>query len=337
MKTACVTSNQRFGDSVPESAIKIGLTLLVSFMLSFVGLTTIASGHGIEEPAEESVELVIEEASESESVSDKNQSVVIRGVRLMLEHNVPIATREAGVVIELPVQEGQLVNSRQTVVQLDRETWQAQLDSTIQQLRIAKKESSNDIDVRYAKKSAAVNQKVLARSAAAANAYHKSISKTELERLQLELERSRLSAEQANHSQAVKQLTSKLREAEQRLAKIRLDERSIKSPIDGQVAELMVQVGQYVGAGQTVARVISLDNLKIEAFVDSDQVVKITQGQSAAIEASINGKTIRSIGKVRYVSPEIDPLNSDVRVVIDLDNSDRKLKPGMVVNVVIGN
>lgn len=323
MKTICTYADEQ----TTRLRKKIGLTVLFGFVLALVAtLTSNASGQQIDGQ----IELISDESVPSEPV-------VVEGVRLMLVHNVPVAAREAGIVTALPLTEGDEVRTQQVVVQLDQNIYEAQLESAVQQSLIAKKESTNDIDVRYAKKSASVNQKVLARSAQAARQYNKSVSRTELERLQLELERSKLSTEQAAHSQEVKQLTCELRNAECQLAEIRLDERAIKSPVDGQIAELLVQVGQHVASGQSVARVISLDKLKIEAYVASDEVNDISKGQSASIEATLNNQTLRSSGTVRFVSPEIDPLNGDVRVIIEVDNQERKLKPGMMVELTIGD
>ena len=321
MKTACLTIDE----SAARLRLKIGLTFLIGCLLALVGsLTSTASGQQVDGQIELST-----------GDSKPSESVVLKGVRLMLKHNVPVATREAGIVTELPLTEGDDVREEQIVVQLDQKLYEAQLETAVRQFQIAQKESSNDIDVRYAKKSAAVNQKVLARSASAARAYSKSVSKTELERLELELERSRLSTEQAENSQHVKNLTCELRQSERRIAEIRLEDRAITSPVKGQIAELFVQVGQHVASGQPVARVISLDKLKIEAYVSRAEVDNIAKGQSASIESKLSGKTIRSPGTVSFVSPEIDPLNGDVRVIIEVDNQDRKLKPGMTVDLKI--
>jgi len=261
--------------------------------------------------------------------------VTIEKAKLVLIDNVSVSSQDSGIVTELNVAEGDSVDLGATLVALDRALHEAQLATAVQQRLIASRESQNDIDVRYALKSAAVNAQVLSRSRNAASAYTKSVSKTEIEKLKLELERSCLSKEQAEHANEVSKLNYELRSAEEQISRLQLKNRQIDSPLRGQVAEVFVQLGEYVAPGQPVARLINLDRLKVEAYVDSDEVIQLTKGQAAEISAIAGGEEIKANGKVVFVSPEIDPLNSDVRIMIEIDNSDRKFRPGMLGDVQI--
>ena len=259
----------------------------------------------------------------------------IENAKLVLINNVSISARDSGVVTELNVAEGDSVVLGDVIVELDRELHEAQLATAVQRRLKACIECQNDIDVRFAEKSAAVNAQVLSRSQRAADTYAKSVSKTEVERLRLELERSKLSKEQAQHANEVARVDYELSSAEERISQLQLKNREIDSPLSGQVAEVLVQLGEYVSPGQPIARVINLNRLKVEAYVDSDDAIQLSKGQAAEISAMAGGERITARGKVVFVSAEVDPLNSDVRVMIEIDNSDRKFRPGMLGDVQI--
>ena len=160
-------------------------------------------------------------------------------------------------------------------------------------------------------------------------AFEKSISKAELERLELELERSTLSAEQAERTKDVNVLSRQLSQERFNVAELRLKYRSIESPLDGEVAELLVQVGEWVQAGQPVARIISLNSLRVSALIPQADVLKIKPGSAAKFEVKIGDQTISADGEVSFVSREIDPVAGDCLIWIDVDNSEKKLLPGM--------
>ena len=268
--------------------------------------------------------------------SGKPQAIAtIENAKLVLINNVSISAQDSGVVTELNVAEGDSVALGDVIIELDRELHEAQLATAVQRRIKACIECQNDIDVRFAEKSTAVNAQVLSRSQRAANTYAKSISKTEVERLKLELERSKLSKEQAQHANEVARVDYELSSAEERISQLQLKNREIDSPLSGQVAEVLVQLGEYVSPGQPIARVINLDRLQVEAYVDSDDAIQLSKGQAAEISAVVGDEKITANGKVVFVSAEVDPLNSDVRVMIEIDNSDRKFRPGMLGDVQI--
>ncbi|MDD9363050.1 MAG: HlyD family efflux transporter periplasmic adaptor subunit, partial [Anaplasma sp.] len=50
-------------------------------------------------------------------------------------------------------------------------------------------------------------------------------------------------------------------------AKLAFDSATVKAPFTGVVDEILPQVGSIVGVGQTVARVLNFDNLKVVTYV----------------------------------------------------------------------
>ena len=249
--------------------------------------------------------------------------------QLELIDNVRVASRDSGRVTKVLLKPNAMVAGGQPVVVLDDKFFSAEAAVARKELDIAVKESENDIDLRFAQKSAAVNRKTLDRSCAAFKSFEKSISKAELERLELELERSSLSAEQAMVTKDVNELTRQLSEERFNLAELRLKYRSIESPLDGEIADILVQVGEWVQAGQPVARIINLNSLRVSALIPQADVLKIKPGNAAKFKVKIGNQTISADGEVSFVSREINPVAGDCLIWIDVDNSEKKLLPGM--------
>ncbi|MFM7926905.1 MAG: hypothetical protein ACKO9Q_04260, partial [Pirellula sp.] len=49
----------------------------------------------------------------------------------------------------------------------------------------------------------------------------------------------------------------------------------------------------------------------------------------AQVELLLSGKPIRTTAKLVFISPEVNPINAQVRVHLDVDNRDGKLRPGL--------
>lgn len=116
------------------------------------------------------------------------------------------------------------------------------------------------------------------------------------------------------------------------LAKIRQARRHIKSPLNGMVVEVLKHKGEWVEAGAPIARVIRLDRLKVEGFVSAAAARKLKRDDAVRIVTRL-GKT--HDGQLTFISPEIDSVNSQVRVIAEFDNLKGETWPGEAVDVTI--
>ena len=246
--------------------------------------------------------------------------------------NVKIASRDPGIVRSIKVKLGDKVTENQTLIELDSELYQSGFETAKAELAIAQKESQNEVDILFAEKTTEVNQKILERSRIAIAQYAKSISESELDQLKLELDRSRLSKKQAQHTKKVNELSEKLAEQKLADAKFRLNYRTIQSPIEGVVAEIMPQVAEAVNANQTVIRVVNLKKLRVKAEVKYDLIDQVRVGNKCEFQlvdtkgSVIPGKKV--VTKLTYVSQEVDPESKGFKVHAEIDNSDGKFHAG---------
>jgi Cu(I)/Ag(I) efflux system membrane fusion protein len=108
----------------------------------------------------------------------------------------------------------------------------------------------------------------------------------------------------------------------------------IVSPMSGHVVRKEVFEGQYVAEGQAMFEVADLRTVWVKAQVYEDQIGLVRLGQSVeATVSSFPGQTFA--GKVAFIQPHLDPQTRTVEVRYDLDNRERKLRPGMFATVTI--
>jgi HlyD family secretion protein len=115
---------------------------------------------------------------------------------------------------------------------------------------------------------------------------------------------------------------------------------TIASPIDGVVISRNVDVGQTVAAALQAPTLFTiaqdLTRMQIDANVAEADVGKIVAGMPVTFGVDAHpGREFR--GRVRQVRDNALTLQNVVTydVVIDVDNSERLLKPGMTANVVL--
>lgn len=115
-------------------------------------------------------------------------------------------------------------------------------------------------------------------------------------------------------------------------AKIELEHAIIGAPFAGYVSEVVVDRSDFVNKGDVLARIVSLDRLRLEMDVLETEIRHIRLGARAEIElAALPGKTVS--GRVVSVNPTIDAERRTCRVLIEIENLDRAVRPGMFADV----
>jgi membrane fusion protein (multidrug efflux system) len=122
--------------------------------------------------------------------------------------------------------------------------------------------------------------------------------------------------------------------AEARLAflEARLARHTIKSPISGVLDGRYVDVGELVAPGTPVARVLTIDRLKVVGGVPERYGPYVDEGGRAVLDFDVLlGQSIE--GTIAYVGAAVDPQNRTFPIEVLLDNPEGRLKPQMIANV----
>ncbi|MEP0355919.1 MAG: efflux RND transporter periplasmic adaptor subunit [Paraglaciecola sp.] len=113
-----------------------------------------------------------------------------------------------------------------------------------------------------------------------------------------------------------------------------LDELQIKAPFDGLLGVREVSIGAFVKPGDLITTLDDLSTIKVDFDVAEVHLSSIAIGQkirstSIAYEGEIFEGTIASVGS------RVDPSTRSVKVRAVIDNQDLKLRPGMLLQILL--
>jgi macrolide-specific efflux system membrane fusion protein len=201
---------------------------------------------------------------------------------------------------------------------------------------VANEKATNDVQVRYARKAAEVAEAELERSTGSVARFAKSVSDSQLDVERLNVEKTRLEAEQADHNQEIAVLEMKTAQNELNAAKVQRVRRQIVAPFDGTIVQVFVRLGEWVEPGQKALRIVDTKTLKAEGFLPAASADAKLLGAPVRLTVSEPGdKSAAFAGKVSFVSPEVDPITGQVRVWAEIENASGHLRPGQNVRMVI--
>jgi macrolide-specific efflux system membrane fusion protein len=261
------------------------------------------------------------------------EDIQVSAVLVKLLDQVDVPARQAGALESVSAREGEMVKAGAAIAQI--EDADAQLDKRSAQMELlaANKEADNDVKVRFARKANEVANSELQRALDSERRFAKSVSQSEIDQLRLKMQKTELEIEQAELELELAQAARELKQIDVEHADHVIHQRRITAPIGGFVAEVMRHQGEWVEPGQTIARVLRLDRLRAEGLVD--EVSGDVQGRKATLTVDIDGQPTEFTGTVTFVSPEVDPVNGQVRIWAEVDNPEFKLRPGLHGSMII--
>src|SRR5215208_3329539 len=157
---------------------------------------------------------------------------------------------------------------------------------------------------------------------------------------QAAIEQSRAQVQQAQAQVAQAQAQVQQAQAALSLAEVNLSHTTITSPIDGVVVSRDVNVGQTVAASLSAPTLFTIANdltaMQVIANIDQADIGLVEQAKSVKFSVdAFPGKEFE--GKIEQM--RLNPVNVQnvvtYNVVIDVDNPEQKLKPGMTANLTI--
>ena len=107
----------------------------------------------------------------------------------------------------------------------------------------------------------------------------------------------------------------------------------ITVPVDGVVVAVEKKLGEWVDPGTSLFRIVRLDRLRIEGFIEARAASLDLVGKSATLRHKKSGEEIHCT--VAFISPDINTANSTVRVYLNVENKNGHLRPGLAVDAWI--
>jgi len=108
----------------------------------------------------------------------------------------------------------------------------------------------------------------------------------------------------------------------------------IRAPISGMVMRRSVEVGDLVRANQEVFALADVEPLLARIHIPEKRMQQIREGQEARVLVeSLPDQDFT--GRIRMISPGVDPQSGTVKVTLEIPSGRGQLKPGMFASVRI--
>jgi HlyD family secretion protein len=252
---------------------------------------------------------------------------------------VSVGSQLSGQVEKLLVDFNSEVSEGDILAILDEKTFVAKVAQARADLATAKAQLQNalaavekaDAVMRQSARTADRQQSLASKGIAAAAALDTATRDMEVAKAEGAVARAQVESAKAQIEQ---------REAQLRQAEIDLERTRIRSPINGTVISRTIDIGQTVAASLQAPELFKiaqdLRRIRIEAQVNEADVGSVSEGN--AVEFTVDAYPERRFrGLVTQVRLAATELNNVVTytVIIEAENNDRKLYPGMTANVQI--
>ena len=275
--------------------------------------------------------------------------------KIAAAQEIQVVSKLAGKVSSVAVEEGTKVKKGQVLVQLEADDYiqqvnQAQAGIAGAQARLNDLKSGarpQQLDqlrstVDQAKAGYDTAQKAYNRIKSLYDAG--AVSQSDLEKVQLDLDKGRTSYEAAKSalelaaagatSNSIAASASEVTRLQTSLdmARTTLSNTVIKSPIDGVVSRRSNDPGEMASPAAPLLTIVNMDTVKVEASVSQDQINQVKQGSTVNVQ--VDGLPNQTFtGTVEFISPVSDANSSTFPVKVAVKNTEGLLRAGMIAQV----
>lgn len=228
---------------------------------------------------------------------------------------IPLMTQAGGKIVYLKVEEGDRVKSGQLLLNLD--TTRAMADIKMLEAQLAHRSALRlaQISLDAAKRDLARDEALFSDRNLPAKNLEDSRHRMKLALEQVNLEQNRLSEQQL--------LLGSKRDA--------LKDLSVEAPATGILATRFLHENQVVSPGSRLGELLLVDDVYVEAFAPLAEVRYLKVGRPVPVHEG--GATYQ--GRVKVISEKVDPVSEAVKVKLLVPNPKHRLKPGMLVKVLL--
>jgi len=267
---------------------------------------------------------------------------VLRRCLVTLIDEAKVPAREAGVLVELAVREGQDVTKGQVIAKIDDNQPQMEKRKARAEHDQALARAESDVDIRFSKESAGVAKLEWDKAEESHRRAPQSVSEIERKRLELNFTKSTLQIEQAALERKLARLASDSKAVEVDAAESAIERRQITSPLEGEVVEVFPHLGEWMQPGDPLARVVRTDKVRVEGYVDSAKWDPETvRDRPVTVVVTLAGdRQEKFSGRIVFTSPIVES-GGDYRVWAEVENRREQnsdiwiMRPGMTATMQI--
>lgn len=117
-------------------------------------------------------------------------------------------------------------------------------------------------------------------------------------------------------------------EIELQKAEYELEQRAVKAPFPGVVADVKLEEGEACTANENLFRLVDISKFHFTCNLENDLAISLKKDQAVDLEIVSGLELIEKKGIVEFIAPTIDPASGLRKVKILVDNPDFKITPG---------
>lgn len=212
---------------------------------------------------------------------------------------VVVKSQVAGELAAVTVREGQPVRKGEVLARFDGADIRSRVDEKTANIAAMRAQ------LRLAEKTRDLNRQLLSQNFISQNAFDNTQSSAEVMRANLQS-----------------------LEAQLEVARKAWGDSTVRSPMDGIVAERFAQAGEKLPIDARIVSVVDLGRMELAAVIPASEIAAVRTGQS--VRFTVDGFGDRRFdGKVDRINPAAEDGTRSIRVYAVLDNADGALRGGM--------
>ena len=264
----------------------------------------------------------------------------IEHCQVFLIQDVEVPAEQAGRLMLVDVRENDIVEPDDLLAQIDDR--QARLQKTAAELErnAAQTRAEDDIEVQYAKKSLELADAELMQDLAINRASPGVIPMADIRRKQLARHRAELQIDRSRLDLKVAKMNAEVQQAAVDAAENNILRMQINAPFKGVVIDVMKQKGEWVDIGEPVIRIVRMDRLRVDGFLNGKDFnpSDLSDGEVIVTVQLARGRVERFTGRVTFISPLVQAGNR-FRIRAEVENRQHKgywlLSPGMTATMTV--
>lgn len=285
--------------------------------------------------------LALGQANPANKSAANDRVATLQHCVVMLIEHVQLPAQQTGVLTQLIAKEGMLVHKDDLLAKIDDQDALLRKKAAEHRLQVEEEKSTNTSEVEAAKKIVEVARAEYDESVAINKRSPGSVPDQQLRRQLLQWERSVLEAVVAQMNMDIAKLEMQVKQAELEAVENELRRIQLKAPFDGVVVELYEHQSEWVQPGDPVLRVVRMDRLRVEGFLNADLYApEEVLGAPCTITVKITGNRKATFqAKIDHVSPLVEA-SGDYRVWAEVENRPGVgypwlLRPGVEAEMLI--
>ncbi len=252
--------------------------------------------------------------------------IVLRGCRVKIIDQIPLASDRAGVLSEMNLREGDPITARQRVARIRDDVIQAQFV-------IAQQNAEYVADVAAKEKSYLIAQNEYRQAVNANRDTARTVPEIEVERLKLATELALAEVEKAKHELQVHRL-------ERDQASAELQAYGITAPFSGVVTKVFKKRGEAVRQGDPVIEITSTERVRVDGWLELPDSYRVSQGMPVKVQLDIENYDLPEEkqvfdGRVTFLDVVVEPTGEKVRISAEVVNHDNILRAGLTARMTI--